>query len=391
MHNGGQDMQIIYKLLGTILHFVGLKNVILIEAERATRENTEAVFREMLHRGMNKHYRIVLISDAPTAISHWKTKHVMIIKRVNYGDSWTSLMLMRWLHVRACMIIDENKQLDKRTQDTAHVFLSHGSCVKSVREYYSCTPDTDYMLNQSEFWKPINEYQFKISRGKLVTLGYPRNDILFSSQLDLVELFGKKYVKVVVWYPTYRQHWKQPELGLGQKAFGIPIMHNEEAARRINDYAAKYNILLVVKPHPVQDVSFIQDLNLDHLKIVTDQLFLDHHATSYAFLSKTDALIPDYSSVVFDYLLTGKPIALTLEDYEEYEKKVGFAIDMNLLRSCATMLDTPEDFDAYFRDLVEGNDPLREKREALLHLTNQYTDGHSTERVVDWLETLLKN
>lgn len=38
---------------------------------------------------------------------------------------------------------------------------------------------------------------------------------------------------------------------------------------------------------------------------------------------------------------------------------------------------------------LTGNDPHREKREALMRLTNQYTDGHSAERVVDWMEGLL--
>lgn len=63
---------------------------------------------------------------------------------------------------------------------------------------------------------------------------------------------------------------------------------------------------------------------------------------------------------------------------------------MDLLRSCSVKLETAEDFEPFFRDLVAGNDPLREKRDELMHLTNYYTDGNSTKRVVDWLETLLK-
>ena len=62
---------------------------------------------------------------------------------------------------------------------------------------------------------------------------------------------------------------------------------------------------------------------------------------------------------------------------------------MEMLRPCAEMLDTPENFERFFRDLTEGNDPHREKREELTRLTNQYTDGCSAERVVDWMEELL--
>ena len=69
---------------------------------------------------------------------------------------------------------------------------------------------------------------------------------------------------------------------------------------------------------------------------------------------------------------------------------VGFAIDMDLLRSCAVQLKTPQDFELFFRDLIAGNDPLQEKRDELMHLTNQYVDGNSTKRVVGWLDSLLK-
>ena len=63
---------------------------------------------------------------------------------------------------------------------------------------------------------------------------------------------------------------------------------------------------------------------------------------------------------------------------------------MDILRTSAELLNTPEDFERFFRDLTSGSDPYREKREELMHLTNRYTDGHSTERVVDWMESLLR-
>ena len=382
-------MLLIKKLLGVLLRFFGLQNIILIEAEPTKRENTEAVLGEILRRGWGRRYRIILYANAPEALVHLRTNRVSVIKRPTYGDNRAAFWQMWWLRLRSVMIIDENLQAKKNDPKTIHVFLSHGSCVKRIREYYNCKPDTDYMLNQSEFWKPINEYQLKIPRERLVTLGFPRNDILFSSPLDPTELFGKRFEKIVAWYPTFRQHPNRRGDGQFHGSFSIPVIHDEAAAQKINEYAAKYNVLLVLKPHPVQDVAYLKDLQLDHLIMVNDQFFLEHQTTDYAFLAKTDAMITDYSSVVMDYLLTQKPIALTFEDYEQYKEQIGFAIDMELLRSCATILDTPEDFDAFFRDLVSGNDPLRERRLELMHLTNQYTDGHSTERVVDWLETLL--
>ncbi len=365
---------------------LGLLNRIIIEADRGTKENTQAVFQEMLSRGWDSKYRFVLVTEEPKALLKWKSNRISIYRRPTYhGRKWSHLRLL-WPKYHAAMIIDENLQIRKKLPETVHVLLTHGSPVKSVHSYYRCSPDTDYMLNQSPFWEQINSYELDIPQDRLVTFGFPRNDSLYSSNVRLEELFGKAYQKVIVWYPTFRQRKGKDR----HSNIPIPVLHSEEAARKINAYASKYNILLLIKPHPAQDLSRIVALDLDHLKFIYDDFFIEHGITAHEFLAKTDALITDYSSIVFDYLLTEKPIALTWEDYDEYKEKVGFAIDMDILRSCSTMLNSIDDFDGFFRDIVEGNDPLRTKREEVMHLTNQFTDGNSTKRVVDWLETLLK-
>lgn len=381
-------MQALCKFLGTLLRFLGLQNVIIIEAERIMRENTLAVFQEMLRRGWNKRYRIVLVAFNPEPVRLWSAKNMTIVKRPKIDKNPISLMRTGWLFLRACLIIDENKQIRKWNPLAVHVFLTHGSPVKYNQGYYTCWTDTDYALCQSEFWRPIVSRNSPIPPDRRVILGQPRNDAFFTSDVSMPELFGEGYKKVVVWYPTFRQR-RNPKCPQNLDGAALPVVHDEMTARKINEAAAKYGVLIVLKPHPVQDISRIKALDLDHLKLIHDDFFVSHGISSYAFLGKTDALITDYSSVIFDYLLTGKPIALAQEDYEEYEKKVGFAVDMELLRSCAVKLESAQDFESFFRDLTEGNDPLREKREELMHLTNKFADGNSAKRVVDWFEEIL--
>ena len=379
----------LWKILIAFLRFFRLQNAIVIEMERGTRPNTEAVLREMLARKWNQKYLFVLVSDCPEKIAFLKAKHIKIIHQpVTAKIDWKRIKFT-WYKLRAVLILDENRQLKKFNPSTVRVFLTHGSPAKSLKKYYNCRPDADYMLNQSEFWKPINAAEFVIDEKKLVTLGYPRNDGLFGRRVDVKGLFETPCRKIVVWYPTYRQHSTDRSEGHYRGSMGIPVIHDEDTALRINDLARKYDVLLVIKPHPSQDLSYIRNLSLDHIVFIDDDFLWDHGIQSYPFLAGTDALITDYSSVFFDYLLTQKPIALTFEDYELYAEQVGFAIDMDIMRSCSYMLDSADDFDQFFRRLVEGDDPLRKKREEIMRLTNQYTDGNSTQRVVDWLETLL--
>lgn len=384
-------MKVLSKLLqiiAALFRLLGLRNVIIIEAEREIRENTHAVFSEMLRRGWDKKYRFVLVSEDPESLAHWKSKHICIRKRVKYGVNMKTRLRLILKKMRAVMIIDENLQISKFLPDTIHIYLSHGSPIKSLHDYYNCLKDTDYVLCQSEFWRPIDSYEFKVPEDRFAIKGFPRNDALFSDRVSMAELFGKEYKKVIVWYPTFRQHKNHNEKQVVHVE-SLPVLHDAEAVRRVNEIAAKYGVLIVLKPHPAQDLALIHELELDHLNFIDDSFYREHGISAYEFLGQTDALITDYSSVLFDYLLTGKPVALTWEDFEEYKKKIGFAIDMELLRPCAEMLDTPEDFERFLGDLAAGNDPHREQREELTRLTNRYVDGEATKRVVDWLESLL--
>ena len=159
---------------------------------------------------------------------------------------------------------------------------------------------------------------------------------------------------------------------------------------RSNAAARETGTLVIVKPHPAQDLAHIRALELSNLRFIDDGLFAAHGITSYEFLACTDALITDYSSVLFDYLLTGKPVGLTFEDIDAYAKQPGFAIDPQPLRESAALLDTPDDFRTFFEQLAAGDDPLLAKRLQLTKLTNQYTDGHSAERVAAFLAERLR-
>ena len=66
-----------------------------------------------------------------------------------------------------------------------------------------------------------------------------------------------------------------------------------------------------------QDISYIQKYALSNICFIDDAFFRRNNITSYEFVGSCDALITDYSSIYFDYLLCGKPAAVIWEDIEE--------------------------------------------------------------------------
>ena len=74
-----------------------------------------------------------------------------------------------------------------------HLYPTHGSPLKSVHDYYFCDPTTDWALSQPRFFDAVNSYEFHIPLEKLVTLGFPRNDDLFTHKCDLKDIFGAEF------------------------------------------------------------------------------------------------------------------------------------------------------------------------------------------------------
>ena len=98
-------------------------------------------------------------------------------------------------------------------------------------------------------------------------------------------------------------------------------------------------------------------------------------------LLTADALITDYSSVMFDFSVTGKPMYFLVPDIEHYRGELrGFYFDL-AAHAPGPVIRTQEELVA---DLVDG-DPARyaEAYETWRAKFNARDDGHAAERVVD--------
>ena len=84
----------------------------------------------------------------------------------------------------------------------------------------------------------------------------------------------------------------------------------------LNEFLKELDLLLIVKPHPRQRNNFSEDEYSNILYLDGDRVKRIH---AYKLLVQMDALITDYSSMVFDYMLLDRPCAWVLEDREHYK------------------------------------------------------------------------
>ena len=355
------------------------RKCIVFESTPDFADNTRPVFDEMLRMGLDQKYNLVwsVTNDKKLAIEN---PHVRYI----FPKSDKLLEKIRntyYLSSAKCLICC-NRFLWPKTRRQLAVFLSHGTPIKYVRDNYNVPDSINYCVSASEEVAGIIAFQSRFPEERMVSLGYPRNDVFSEEIKDVKALLNTKNDKIIVWYPTFRQH------KCGRKTAAsktLPVIHDSTLAKRLNSYAAENNVLIVLKPHFAQDLSYVKDLGLSNIRIIYDDFFEENQISSYGFLNGCDAMITDYSSVYFDYTLADKPIGAVWEDIDEYRQNPGFAIDIDYYMQGAEKIYEIEQFEAFIKNVAVGNDLLREQRRMIRDLVNYSTDGKNTQRVVDFI------
>lgn len=359
-----------------------IKNYIVFESVPDLSDNTKAVFDEMLLRGYDKKYKFVwIVSDKQKEFPKFSNTIY-----IDHNGKWNNLEYW-WYRMRAKCLICCNEFTPSKRKDQTSFYLTHGTPIKSVRSYYNAPKNLDYMLVASESVRELQSYELKFDIDRCIATGQPRNDIFATTNIDLHKYFNEEYNKLIVWYPTFRQHKTGGRTGSKN---ALPILHNTQMAFELNEHAKKEKVLIVVKPHYAQDVSYIKDNKFSNIIFIDDSFFEKNKITSYEFIGNSDALITDYSSVYFDYLLCDKPIAAIWEDINEYREKPGFAIDVDTFMSGANKVYNLEDFTTFISNVSKEKDVLKEERAKNNEWANYSNNGGNARRAVDEIARIAK-
>lgn len=369
----------IKQILGEMLSLFSKKNLIVFESLPDFADNTYPVFEEMVKRGFAERYTLVWSC-------HKEQSKISDMEGLRYIYPLSKSLKERvrvayYMSCAKCMICC-NRFLVPWKKDQTSFYLSHGTPMKSVRGYYTIPEEIQYCLSASAGVEDIVAYQFNIAKEKVFSLGFPRNDIFTHNQEPVKEMLETNCKKVIVWYPTFRQHNNGLKAGSGK---ALPIIHDSATAVALNEFAKQMDVLLVLKPHFAQDLSQILELGLSNIRFIGDDFFQKHNTTSYGFVAGCDALISDYSSIYYDYMICDKPIALVWEDVEAYRKNPGFAVDIDEMGKGGVKVFNLEDFKHFIQEVAEGTDSCKEERRKLRDLTNHCPNGNATQRVTDFI------
>lgn len=218
---------------------------------------------------------------------------------------------------------------------------------------------------------------------KYIVTGMPRNDLLFCSdghkniEVKFPESRGKK---IILYMPTFREISGR----INGSNEGYIFYWPQFSIKMFECFCKEHNLYFIFKLHP-SDSSKVKEWcnESECIGILTDEL-LENQCT-YEFLNGADALLTDYSSVYFDFLLLNKPIIFTNRDEKEYIQNRGVILEpLNFWRP-GPIVDNMGDLLRELDNVSNDVDEFEKQRKQLIPFVHNYVDGNSTQRLFDFI------
>ena len=238
------------------------------------------------------------------------------------------------------------------------------------------------LLSASPFTTEVFRRCFSYD-GEVLECGYPRNDVLFAGKERASgSPAGDTPKKTLLYAPTWRD---DVHSGEGWWYGYTPSLDIEALEKALgNEWK------LVVKLHYLvkcdKDAFPASCIESGFLRVA------DSSEDIAGLFAEADALITDYSSVMFDYALLDRPMFFYTYDLEHYRDELrGWYFDFEKEAPGPLSKDT-EGLIKDIKALVgEGPESVRwqEKRRAFRERYAGFEDGHASERTAEKLESFL--
>lgn len=282
------------------------RNRIVIYSNWGFRDNIRTLYQYLVDNGYQDKYEIVCASN--------DFYHLERDSRVKYTSIYRGLY---YFLTSKYFFYSFGKYPIKPSKKQMVVNLWHGMPLKKIGNLEYGLENIDYnfftkLVSSSDLFTPIMKTAFNAKDEQMLLVGNIRND----------ELFEEKKDKNIIWMPTYRNSKNYHD---SQDAFIFSL--DESEFEDINTILAEYEYHLYIKLHPLEESQFKFKNNYSNIHMLSEDIISQHYGTLYKFLGTTSALITDYSSVFLDYYLLDRPVAFTINDYEEYKEKRGFVFD----------------------------------------------------------------
>lgn len=233
---------------------------------------------------------------------------------------------------------------------------------------------TDYWISNSEFETQVYRSSFWNVK-TVLPFGHPRNDLFYAKDSNTIkakvwDYFSVCDKKLMLYVPTYRDD------GLEEATYPDYKMILDSLEQRFGG-----EWILLVRLHPRMAS---QSANL--IKHQENVLDATRYPDIQELLACADSVLTDYSSSIFDFILSGKPGFLYANDIKEYEQGRGLYYPLT---------ETPFQIAGNNEELqnnILSFDEVEYKKKVARFLEDKRSveDGNAAKRVADLIENIVK-
>ncbi len=348
--------------------FSGLNRIIPKDAKQVlfytntgVKDNLKAVLDHMANDPVYASYRLLCSCDNPSGVP----KQAKVIGNI--------AGLFAFLRSRYVFYYNGKIPIKPAPGQTV-VNLWHGIPLKKIGRMLDPKANTDFAthyLAPSVYTGKLMQAAFGCDASKILYNGLPRCDLLFDAPTakDACALLGfSACTQLIGWMPTFRNaavsEVNDSDLK-ARSATGLPLLHDNAALSACNEILRQNNALLWIKLHP-SEANFPQNETFSNILIQSDKAFAALHTDYYHLLGSCDALITDYSSVYFDFLLLDRPIGFAIEDIDSYRENRGFTAEDPIAAMPGAILENKEQLFSFLTEFfTTQNDSYQMQRNAV--------------------------
>lgn len=346
------------------------KNLVLFFGRENFSDNTKYLYLHTLSQERN--FDVIWCSCQPELIKKLQM-HQLPCQQIDQENVLECINLFMSAAVAVFSVnpsqsLNGNEALFACLEGARHIQLWHGVSVKhlqlklmphlDIRDYDFRRPidfatRADCVLSTSSYLDDFFNESFSCRR--IIRAGYPRNEVivrkateleLIGSEIthDMAHALNNKKRKKVLFVPT----WQRGPVDL--------ITQSSKFLLQLIQICNHLQADVFIKNHPIY-------IDAGKSRALSSQAFYIAPGTDlYPWLENFDLLITDYSSIMFDFLLTGKPIMKLKLAPNEHQS---FEPDYTLIPDISYAYD----FDAinYPEVVLKAllNDDMQEKRSEL--------------------------
>ena len=363
-----------------IFRFCKTDKIIIIESHNDFDCNGGAFYDYLMRNGLNKEWKIIWLLRNPVPEN--------LPYNVIAFNYWEKSLKKEYYLNKAKYILCDDKYIEKRRKTQTEIYCTHGGITyKNVVGKIIVPEYIDYILSSSPAYDPFmcKNYSIPYPNNRMLHIGFPSNDILFENIEDEVKkITVNDYKTRILWMPTFRRNSKNRNDSDIELPLGIPLFMHMEELESFNTLLASIDCVVVLKIHPMEiEESYKKLHDMSNIVIVDGKRTKELGIDGYKLMKSCDALLSDYSSSVYSYLLTDRPIGFVLSDLQHY--KLGLTVENYEDYMPGPKIYDIEDIKQFVVNVSTGRDEYKNARQELISYLYTNPDGGACKRLCDFL------